>query len=203
MIEVGCEGPTAFIAGLAGPINELAAIVNRSLFAARTFQTESGDREIRYFMTQQIDEVGKRGLVDGGYFTVGEIVVALRTAENPARHRVPPWRRNRDRHPPVTGSSASSESVWEEGVPHGPMRLVHLMHKRPSPVIGRGGGLCIDPMRLHRSSQYARKRRLRHFSRVPKGAYQPPGLRLGPSSVLSAWLTVYSHMWSSGTGYAR
>ncbi len=89
MIEVGCEGPTAFIAGLAGPINELAAFVNRDLFAARTFQTESSDRKIRYFMTQQIDKVGKRGLVDGGYFTVGEIVVALWTAENPARHRVP------------------------------------------------------------------------------------------------------------------
>ena len=72
MIEVGCEGPMAFIAGLAGPINELAAIVNRSPFAMRTCQAQPGDREIRYFMTQQIDEVGKRGLVDRGYFTVSE-----------------------------------------------------------------------------------------------------------------------------------
>lgn len=97
--EGGVEGRRLLIAGLASSIDELAAFVNRSLFAMRTYQAQPGDREIRYFMTQQIDEVGKRGLVDGGYFTVGEIVVALRTAENPARHRVPPRRRNRDSPP--------------------------------------------------------------------------------------------------------
>lgn len=90
----GGGGAKALIAGLASSIDELAAFVNRSLFAMRTCQAQPGDREIRYFTTQQIDEVGKRGLVDGSYFTVGEIRVALWTAENPARHRVPPRRRN-------------------------------------------------------------------------------------------------------------
>ena len=45
--------------------------------------------------------------------------------------------------------SASSESVWERVNTRGPMRLVHLRHKRPSPVAGHGGGLCIDSWNIH------------------------------------------------------
>lgn len=115
--EGGCRGAKALIAGLASSIDELAAFVNRSLFAMRTCQAKHGDREIRYFMAQQIDGVGNRGLVDGGYFTVGEIVAALRSAENPARHRVPPLRRNPDRHPSVTGSSDHSCCHLSAGQP--------------------------------------------------------------------------------------
>ncbi len=37
----------------------------------------------------------------------------------------------------------------------GPMRSVHLMHKRPSPVLGRGGGLCIDTANIHAFTCYA------------------------------------------------
>jgi hypothetical protein len=30
-----------------------------------------------------------------------------------------------------------------------PMRWVYLMHKRPSPVSGHGGGMCIDAANIH------------------------------------------------------
>jgi hypothetical protein len=34
------------------------------------------------------------------------------------------------------------------------MRGVHLMHKRPTPVSGHGGGMCIDAVSVHPSTEF-------------------------------------------------